>query len=73
MPQWLTKADWFASGRWRGHQSPNRIKDDFELSVVFALEFLKLARQLNITRQHSPEIYKRAHDFNVDLDRPVAV
>lgn len=72
-PQLLAKADWFASGWWRGHQSPNRIEDDFELSIIFALEVFKLVSQLNITRQHSPEVYKRAHDFNIDLDCTVAV
>jgi hypothetical protein len=72
MPQWLTKADWFAGGWWRGHQSPNRIKDDFELSIVLSLEFFKLVSQLNITRQHSPEVYKGSHNFNIDLDRTVA-
>src|SRR5436190_24196704 len=73
VPKWSTKADWFARRWWRGHQSPNRIKNDFELSIVFALEFFKLAGQLNIASQHSPEVYKRAYSLDIYLHRTLAV
>src|SRR4030095_6325264 len=59
-----------ASWRFRWcHQFTNRVKHDFELSIVFLFERIELARKICVGKQHLAQTHKCAHDRNVNVHR----
>jgi hypothetical protein len=42
------KADLFPVTRWWGHELSNRIKDNFELAIVLAFEFIEAAGEFDV-------------------------
>src|SRR2546422_7325750 len=56
-----------ARSRW-GHEPSDRVKDDFELSVVFLLERVQLAGERLVRGQQPTESHEGPHDRNVGLD-----
>src|SRR6266496_2766903 len=70
-PQVLTsfsKADLFAVGLRRRRQLSNRVKDDFELTIVLAFEFVQPARELGVRGEYPAETNEGSHDFDVDMN-----
>lgn len=54
------ESDLFAAGRsWR-HEFSNRVKYDFELTIVLAFELVQSARQFGIPREHLSKSYESA-------------
>ena len=49
------------------------VKHDFELAVVFAIEFIKSSGKLDVRRKHLPQSHKRTHDLDVDLRGPLTL
>lgn len=58
----------WACGR-RSHQLADRLENELELAVVFLLQLGQLAGQVLVIAQHFPELHKRPHDGDVDVDR----
>src|SRR5678816_1474112 len=59
------KTDRFAAlQRRRRHELADRIKHDFELRVVLALECCELASQIYVRRKDSAEADERPHDLD---------
>ena len=51
----------------RPHQSPDGVKNDSELSVVFLFKGGEFAGQVCVSGDYLAQAYKGAHDFNVHL------
>ena len=51
----------------------NRIKDNFELMVVFLLHFLDFLFQPRMRAQHLPQLGECPHDLDVNLNRAIAI
>src|SRR5438132_3994812 len=60
------------SNCWR-HQLSNRVEDNPEPAIILALKLVPPAREFGVGREHLAQLYKRAHDFDVDQHGAFAV
>ena len=56
----------------RCHQLPDRFEDLSKPPVRRGLKLFQPARELLVRRDQTPQAHERAHDFDVDVDRPRA-
>ena len=57
----------------RGHQLPYRVKDNFELGIVFLLHVTKLSGKVLVGGHQLAQLNERPHYLDIDLDSPLAI
>jgi hypothetical protein len=63
----------FAIVNLRCHQIAYSVEDNLELPIILAFELVQSAREVGVRGEHLSELYEGSHDFDVDLDRPLAI
>jgi len=66
------KSSLFPTSNWPCHKLSNRIEHDFECLSYLLFEFVQPG-EFRVRREQLSELYKRAHDFDIDGDRKIAV
>jgi hypothetical protein len=66
------KADLLARRCGRTHKPADRVKHNLELGVVFRFQFFEFGGEVGMGREELAQANERAHDLDVDSNRPLA-